>query len=48
MSKEKRAEQLKAMGIQESDIGKDIIEVFSFTLLLMHIFYIYFQGKSRP
>ena len=24
---EKRAEQLKALGIQESDIGKDIIEV---------------------
>ena len=26
-AQEKRAEQLKAMGIQESDIGKDIIEV---------------------
>ena len=28
-AQEKRAEQLKAMGIQESDIGKDIIEVIS-------------------
>ena len=26
-AQEKRAEQLKALGIQEADIGKDIIEV---------------------
>ena len=29
-AQEKRAEQLKALGIQEADIGKDIIEVIKF------------------
>ena len=29
-AQEKRAEQLKALGIQEADIGKDIIEVIEF------------------
>ena len=29
-AQEKRAEQLKALGIQEADIGKDIIEVIKY------------------